>query len=244
MHQWIAVAELTGRLPRFFVPGEPSVPDTVQPIKLLIFDLDGTLIDSLPDLVDAANQMRESFGLAPFSPEEVRRLVGQGSRSLVERALPGAAPGEVELGLERFLSYNLAHIADKTRLYPGVAETLRALKVLGYALCVLSNKNVALCREVLSRLGIEAFFPTVFGADSLPFRKPSPEPVLALLKEFGVAAGECVLVGDSLNDVAAGQGAGVLTVGCSYGYGDQAELAGADYLVGDFPSLLSLPVFS
>ena len=217
------------------------MPGTKLPIKLLIFDLDGTLIDSLPDLTDATNDMRSSFGLAPLSPEQVRRLVGQGARSLVERALPGAAPGEVEEGLQRFLGYNLAHIADKTRPYPGVIETLRALKVLGYPLCVLSNKNVALCREVLSRLGIGEFFPTVFGADSLPFRKPSPEPVLALLREFGVTARECVLIGDSINDVAAGQGAGVWTVGCSYGYGDHSELVGADYRVGDFPSLLSLP---
>ena len=217
---------------------------TIVPIKLLIFDLDGTLIDSLPDLVDATNEMRGSFGLTPLGPEEVRRLVGQGARSLVERALPGAAPGEVEQGLERFLGYNLAHIADKTRVYPGVVETLQALRVLGYTLCVLSNKNVALCREVLSRLGLGGFFPTVFGADSLPFRKPSPEPVLALLREFGVTAGECLLVGDSINDVAAGRGAGVVTVGCRYGYGDHAELAGADYLVEDFPSLLNLSVLS
>jgi phosphoglycolate phosphatase len=217
---------------------------TILPIKLLIFDLDGTLIDSLPDLADATNQMRGRFGLAPLGPEEVRRLIGQGARSLVERALPGLSPGEVEEGLERFLAYNLEHIADKTRVYPGVVETLQALKVLGYPLCVLSNKNVALCREVLSRLGLGEFFPTVFGADSLPFRKPSPEPVLALLKEFGVGARESVLVGDSINDVAAGQGAGVVTVGCRYGYGDQAELAGAEYQVEDFPSLLSLPFLS
>jgi phosphoglycolate phosphatase len=213
-------------------------------IKLLIFDLDGTLIDSLPDLVDATNQMRASFGLPPFDAEGVRRLVGQGARSLVERALPGASVEQVEEGLERFLSYNLAHIADKTRLYPGVVETLQALAALGYRQCVLSNKNVALCREVLARLGIGDFFPTVYGADSFPFRKPSPEPVLALLREYGVATSECVLVGDSINDMAAGQGAGVVTVGCCYGYGELSELAGADYQVQDFPSLLNLAVLS
>jgi len=213
------------------------------PMKLLIFDLDGTLIDSLPDITDATNHMRVSFGLSPFSAEEIRRLVGQGARSLVERALPGALPGQVEKGLDLFLGYNLAHIADKTRIYPGVVETLEALEDSGIALCVLSNKNIALCREVLSRLGLERFFPTVFGADSLPYRKPSPEPVLALLRQFGVAARECTLVGDSINDVAAGGGAGVVTVGCSYGYGALSELAGADYVVEDFPSLLRLPVF-
>jgi phosphoglycolate phosphatase len=213
-----------------------------MPPKLLIFDLDGTLIDSLPDLTDATNHMRYSFRLAPLSPEEVRKLVGQGARSLVARALPSATPQQVEDGLSIFLDYNLAHIADKTRLYPGVTETLQELERLGIQLCVLSNKNVALCREVLTRLGIAQYFPTVFGADSLPYRKPAPEPVLALLKEFGVGTRECVMVGDSINDIAAGEGAGVVTVGCSYGYGDSCELARADYLVPDFPSLLGLPI--
>lgn len=211
-------------------------------IKLLIFDLDGTLIDSLPDLTDATNYVRQSCQLSPLSSEEVRRLVGQGTRSLVARALPSATPRQVDAGLEKFLDYNLLHIADKTRLYPGVAETLQALEGLNIPLCVLSNKNVALCREVLSLLRIAQYFPAVFGADSFPFKKPSPEPVLALLKEFGVAASESVMIGDSINDIAAGGGAGVLTVGCSYGYGDSSELAGADYLVADFASLLRLPI--
>jgi phosphoglycolate phosphatase len=188
--------------------------------------------------------MRNSFGLSRITLGEVRRLVGQGARSLVERALPGAPPERIEEGLGLFLGYNLAHIADKTRLYPGVVETLEAIEGLSIALCILSNKNVDLCRAVLSRLGIGRFFPTVFGADSLPFRKPSPEPVLALLRKFGVATSECILVGDSINDVAAGGGAGIVTVGCSYGYGELSELAGADYLVEDFPSLLSLPILS
>lgn len=211
------------------------------PLKLLIFDLDGTLIDSLPDIADATNYMRQGYRLSPLSAEEVRKLVGQGARSLVERALPGAPAQMIEEGLEIFLGYNMAHIADKSRLYPGVVETLQALEELGIPLCVLSNKNVALCREALSRLGIAQFFPTVLGADSLPFRKPSPKPVLALIEEFGVATGECVMIGDSINDIAAGAGAGVVTVGCSYGYGDSSELVGADYLVADFPSLLGLP---
>jgi phosphoglycolate phosphatase len=210
--------------------------------KLLIFDLDGTLIDSLPDLIDATNHLRQNYRLAPLGSEEVRKLIGQGARSLVARALPTATPQQVEDGLEIFLSYNLAHIADKTTLYPGVVETLQALEGQGIPLCVLSNKNVGLCREVLAKLGIAQFFPAVFGADSFPFRKPSPEPVLALLKEFQVSTRECVIVGDSINDMAAGEGAGVVTVGCSYGYGDSSELAGADYLVEDFPSLLELPI--
>jgi phosphoglycolate phosphatase len=212
------------------------------PIKLLIFDLDGTLIDSLPDLTDATNQLREHFNLAALTPNDVRKLVGQGARSLVERALPGAKPEQVEEGLKIFLDYNLAHITDKTRPYPGVIETLETLSTQDRALCVLSNKNVALCREVLSRLGLSSYFPTVLGADSFPSRKPSPEPILAILTQFGVGTREAVMIGDSINDMAAGEGAGVITVGCSYGYGASAELAGADFVVADFPSLLGLPI--
>ena len=213
-------------------------------IKLLIFDLDGTLIDSLPDLADATNHVRRHWRLPPLSPEQVRALVGQGARSLVSRALPSAPPEQVDDGLQMYLDYNLQHIADKTRLYPGVVETLQALQGEGIPLCILSNKNVALCRAVLSQLQIAQFFPAVFGADSFPFKKPSPEPVLALLKQYGVAAGESVMVGDSINDIAAGAGAGVATVGCSYGYGGASELAGADYLVDDFPSLLRLQILT
>ena len=212
--------------------------------KLIIFDLDGTLIDSLPDLAAAANRMRQSFRLPALGLEEVRRLVGQGARSLVERALPGASAETVEEGLGLFLDYNLAHIADRTVLYPGVEDTLKALEATGTPLCILSNKNVALCREVLAALGIARYFPTVFGADSLPFRKPSPEPILALLRQFQIPAGDCVMVGDSVNDIAAGAGAGVVTVGCSYGYGDDSELSGADYRVEEFRSVLKLPIFS
>ncbi|GFO63154.1 HAD-IIIA family hydrolase [Geomonas paludis] len=213
----------------------------MDPIRLLIFDLDGTLIDSLPDLADATNLIRGKFGLPQIGIPDVRKLVGQGARSLVERALPGLGEPEIEAALEEFLAYNLAHIADKTRPYPGVPETLQELAGLDIPMVVLSNKNVALCREVLAKLGLERHFTDIFGADSFPYRKPSPEPVLAVLNEFGVAAGQCVMVGDSVNDIAAGGGAGVWTVGCSYGYGEKSELEAASYRVSDFPELLQLP---
>lgn len=211
------------------------------PIRLLIFDLDGTLIDSLPDLTDATNLIREKYGLPRVGISDVRKMVGRGVRNLVERALPGVGVEELDRATEVFIEFNLAHIADKTRPYPGVPETLADLSGLGIPMVVLSNKNVALCREVLGKLGLERHFTDIFGADSFPCRKPSPEPVLAVLKGFGVPAAECVMVGDSINDIAAGGGAGVWTVGCSYGYGEMNELEGASYRVGDFPSLLQLP---
>jgi phosphoglycolate phosphatase len=215
-----------------------------MPIKLIIFDLDGTLTDSIADLTDATNTMLAAFGRPELTMREVRKLVGQGARSLVERAMPGAAEGEIESALQVFLDYNDAHIADKTRLYPGVPETLDRLRAGGRQMAVISNKNVLLCRKLLDLLGIGGYFADVLGADSLPFRKPSPEPLLKLLRDFGVAPREAVMVGDSINDVSAGRGAGVVTVGCSYGYGDAEEIAGADYRVAAFPELLELPLFA
>lgn len=214
-----------------------------HPADLIIFDLDGTLIDSLPDLADAANQMLATLGRPSIDQYAVRRLVGQGARSLVERALPGASEEEVEQGLALFLDYNHRHIADRTVLYPGVMETLDLLKGRGMRTAIISNKNVALCREVVSVLGIDRCFEEILGADSLPFRKPSPEPVLKLLADFGVVPERAALVGDSINDIAAGKGAGVRTVGCTWGYGEPMELEDADYRIGEFAELLEIPLF-
>jgi phosphoglycolate phosphatase len=215
-----------------------------HPTELIIFDLDGTLINSLPDLADATNHMLASLGRPRIDQEAVRRLVGQGARRLVERALASAPDAEVEQGLALFLDYNQLHIADHTVLYPGVTETLAELKLRGMRMAVISNKNVALCREVLSALGADRHFEEILGADSLPFRKPSPEPVLKLLADFGVAPGQAAMVGDSINDMAAGRGAGVATVGCIWGYGEPEELAGADYRVDRFVELIEIPLFS
>jgi phosphoglycolate phosphatase len=214
-----------------------------MPTKLIIFDLDGTLIDSLADLTDATNWMLVRFNRPELAPEQVRMLVGQGARNLVERAMPGATEDEVEMGLKFFLDYNEDHIADKTRLYSGVTATLDWLRGGGRELAVISNKNVALCRKILALLEIDAYFTEVLGADSLPFRKPSPEPVLKLLRDFGVSAQAAAMVGDSINDIAAGRGAGVMTIGCTYGYGDISELAEADCRIGSFAELVDLQVF-
>jgi phosphoglycolate phosphatase len=211
-------------------------------IKLIIFDLDGTLADSLGDLTDATNYMLRRFGRAELAADEVRKLVGQGVRRLVERAMPDALPAEIEEGMQALVEYNEAHIAAKTRLYPGVKETLAFLGD-GRSLAVISNKNVALCRKLLAVLGVADYFAEVLGADSLPFRKPSPEPVLKLIEEFGVSAAETAMIGDSINDIAAGRGAGCVTIGCTYGYGEIDELAEADYRIDRFAALLELSLF-
>jgi phosphoglycolate phosphatase len=211
-------------------------------IKLIIFDLDGTLVDSLDDLTDATNAMLRRFGKGELARPEVRLLVGQGAKRLVERAMPDALAEEVEEGVQLFLAYNDAHLADKTRPYPGVTETLA---ILGeqWRLAVISNKYEAHCRKLLSVLKVADYFEAVLGADSLPFRKPSPEPLLKLMADCGLTATETVIVGDSSNDMIAGRGAGVVTIGCTYGYGEPDELAGADYRIDRFAELIDLPLF-
>jgi phosphoglycolate phosphatase len=212
-------------------------------IKLIIFDLDGTLVNSLDDLTDATNFMLRRFGRKELASREVRLLVGQGAKRLVERALPGATSDEVEQGIRLFLEYNEAHIADKTRLYAGVGETLPRLGA-GRLLVVVSNKQSTHCRKLLEILGIAGQFAAVLGADSCAQRKPSPEPLLKLMTDFGIHAAETVIVGDSSNDIIAGKGAGVITVGCTYGYGELSELTDADYRINGFAEILDLPMIN
>ncbi len=212
-------------------------------VELVIFDLDGTIIDSLDDLEAATNYMLSELGRGNLSKDQVRELIGQGARRLVERAVPDASLEEIEHGLSLFLAFNEEHIVDKTKLYPGVVETLHVLRRQGRRLAVISNKNVSLCRKVLYTLHVEEFFTSVLGADSTPFRKPSAEPVLKLLGEYGVAPANAAIIGDSINDLAAGKASGIVTVGCTYGYGDPDELTDADYLVGTVDGLLDLPIF-
>lgn len=213
-----------------------------MPIKLIIFDLDGTLVDSLDDLTDATNAMLNHFARGELTRPEVRLLVGQGAKRLVERAMPDASPAEVEEGVQIFLAYNDLHIADKTRLYPGVRETV-TLMGEGRQLAIISNKYEAHCKKLLEVLGLTDIFRAVMGVDSHPLRKPSPEPLLKMMTDLGVAPAEAVMVGDSSNDILAGKGAGVVTIGCSYGYGDIMEVEDADYLIGNFSELPDLPIF-
>ena len=212
-------------------------------IELVLFDLDGTLIDSLDDLANATNHMLLSLGRAAVTREQVRGYVGQGARRLVERAMPDAATDEIERGLSLFLVYNEEHIVDRTRLYPGVVETLTTLRNADMTLVIVSNKNVALCCKVLKTLGADGYFASVIGADSLPERKPSAEPLLKVLRDFGIPPERAVMVGDSVNDIAAGKAAGMVTIGCTFGYGEMAEIADADYLIDSLPGLLELSLF-
>ncbi|HWI40911.1 MAG TPA: HAD-IA family hydrolase [Verrucomicrobiae bacterium] len=212
-------------------------------MKLVIFDLDGTLVDSLQDLAEATNHMRGQFGLPPLTAVRIRDFIGRGARELVRQALEEAPGADLDAGLSTFLTYNSDHIAAHTEPYPGVRETLTQLQAPGRVFAVASNKTEALCRKLLGVLELDGFFAAVMGADSHVEKKPLPGPLLFLMQRFGALPHETVMVGDSINDIAAGRAAGVVTVGCSFGYGDFREIADADYRVTAFHQIAELPPF-
>lgn len=193
-------------------------------IRSVLFDLDGTLVDSLDDLTDAVNHARQEFAQPPLASSIVSTMIGKGALNLIQRALPDCSVPEINSALQLFLDYNAAHIADKSRLYPGVAEMLETLRNKGFRLAVVSNKNEAHSRMILESLGIRDRFENISGGDTFPEIKPSPLPLLRVIEQLGVAAHECIMVGDSINDIQAGNLAGIVTVGCRWGYGSSEEL--------------------
>lgn len=207
----------------------------------VLFDLDGTLVDSLPDLTSAMNRFLVELGRRHVSLAEVRAWVGDGVGVLIERCLTETG-GSTETPLtdlvRRYLGFYKGHTADATRPYPGVEVALQALAAAGHPLGVCTNKPVALSEELLEALGLRRYFQAVIGGDSLPERKPHPGHILGTLRAMGVEDKAAVMVGDSPNDVAAARAAGIPVVSVSFGY-SQIEPArlGADRLVTHFSQL-------
>ncbi len=206
-------------------------------IRLLIFDLDGTLVDSKKDLALSVNAMRERMGLGPLPEDIVASYVGQGVAVLVRRALGEQATREgVEKATSIFLDHYRLHMLDNTSTYPGVREALEELR--GKKLAVLTNKPVSFSREMLRRLNIGDLFSSVYGGNSFAQKKPDPLGVKKLMSETGVSAEETLMVGDSDTDVLTGRNAGVWTCGVTYGFGAHTfEDTPPDLIVGDLRDL-------
>lgn len=200
-------------------------------IRAVFFDLDGTLVDSLEDLTDAVNHIREAFSHPPLTKDAVCLKVGKGARHLVQQVLPGSSDDDINRALGLFLEHNRLHIADKSRLYTNVRELLLELAARDIRMAVISNKNEALCTLLLQTLGIRELLENITGGDTYGERKPSPLPLLNVAKKLGINPNECVMVGDSINDMQAGEQAGIDSIGCTWGYGSREELAGASALV-------------
>lgn len=198
-------------------------------IKAVLFDLDGTLVDTLEDLAAAVNHMLSGFDKPALAVETIKHLIGKGSRDLTQRALQTENAEEVERGMKLLVGYNTRHIAVHSKLYPGVPELLQGLASRGIKMAVVTNKNEALSRQILDVLGIEHFFEIICGGDTLTELKPSPLPLLHVVKQFGLSTEQVVMVGDSINDITAGNLAGITTIGCDWGFGGDVEIIDASY---------------
>lgn len=196
----------------------------------VIFDLDGTLIDSAPHLGHALNRLLAERGRPAVTGEMLRSLIGDGPRLLVERGFASTGRAlsveEVDPALARFLDLYAALPADSASVYPGVPQTLARLADAGHPIGLCTNKPHGIARSLLAELGLLPFFGAIVGGDSLPQRKPAPEPLLAVLAALGAPTSAAVMVGDGPNDVAAAHAAGVASILVSYGYarGNPADL--------------------
>lgn len=231
-------------------------------IKLVIFDLDGTLIDSRLDLVHSVNAALRHIGRPELPDDVIASYVGDGAPILIQRALGAEAvdQGLVKRGLEFFLSYYREHKLDHTTVYPGISEALAAIQKPSFfgerdgalhtrvngaprTMAVLSNKPVNPSRAIIEALGLGRFFAEVYGGNSFATKKPDPEGARKLLDEHGVSPEQAAIVGDSHVDVETGRNAGLWTIGVTYGFAPHTfESAPPDVLV-DSPHELAA-VFS
>ena len=207
---------------------------------LLVFDLDGTLIDSAPDLRAALNRMLSERGHPPLSLVQVRRMIGDGVPTLVARALAasGAEPADAARALPRFLQLYEADAVRLTKPYPGVPETLAALRDRGYRTAICTNKPQQATQTVLDGLGLAGLFDGVAGGDRFAVRKPDPGHLFGLIRVLGDSAAAAAMIGDNENDAAAARAAGLPLVLMRYGYARvNPETLGADALLDDFSEL-------
>ena len=189
-------------------------------ISVVIFDLDGTLIDSATDLAHAVNGMLGAFGRAPLALGEIRAMIGDGMGLLVERALAARGLSEID-PLEALRAMRAHYAADPVRAtvpYPGAHAALERLQAAKLRLAICTNKPADLATAVLERLGLAPFFSRLVGGDSLPFRKPDPRVLHSLLEDFSVEPRAALMVGDSEVDAATAEAAGMPLVLMRYGY--------------------------
>lgn len=216
----------------------------IEDIKLICFDLDGTLVDSVPDLRLGLNAMMDDFDLPHCQDEHVKTWVGDGIPKMVERALVHVGNQQVShaLALSSFEKHYQHYLNSESGLYPNVEQTLRALRAKGYQTALVTNKAERFLPELLSNFNISDCFDLVLGGDTLAKNKPDPMQVNFALQHFSIDKSQAVMVGDSKNDILAGQNAGLTSIALTYGYnyGKPVSLLNPDHIIDQFNELLVL----
>lgn len=217
--------------------------------KAILFDLDGTLIDSAPDLALAINHMLTEMGREKISTDIIRSWVGNGASILVQRGLSGQSeidpnldPELLKKSLAIFLAFYADNVCIDTVTYPNVRSSLKILKAKGYRLVIVTNKPYDFIQPILDGLALNGLFELLIGGDSLATRKPDPLPLLHACETLNLSVEQCVMVGDSKNDILAANAASMQSIGLSYGYnyGEDINEHGPDISFDDFADIIAL----
>jgi phosphoglycolate phosphatase len=208
-------------------------------IRAVIVDLDGTMLDTVPDFHVAINRMRAELGLAGISRQRIEKMVGKGSENLIRAVLAvDFAPAEVEArfpaAMAAYQRHYLAINGDHSALYDGVLAGLDAMRAMGLRMACVTNKPIAFARPLLDKKGLAPYFEVVYGGECLPNKKPHPMPLLRVCADFALDPGQVVAIGDSSNDAEAARAAGcfVLTVPYGYNHGRSIHETDSDGIVG------------
>ena len=201
--------------------------------ELALIDLDGTMVDTVPDIAWCADEMLKRVGMAPYGEERIREWIGNGVERLVRRALTGTMEGEPEESLfarayPEFITLYSEHHSARSRIYPGVWEGLEYLKSTTVKLGCVTNKAARFTEPLLRNLGLYDEFRLVVSGDTLPKKKPDPLPLLYAAEQLGAAPQNCLLVGDSISDVKAARAASYSVVCVSYGYNHGLDIRSAE----------------
>jgi 2-phosphoglycolate phosphatase len=217
----------------------------MSPVRAVLFDLDGTLVDSAPDLAGAGNEMRAARGLGPLPYERFRPLVGTGARGMVGVALGVQPEHETFIALrDEFLARYEARMTTGTGVFPAVEGILEALEGRGLPWGIVTNKAQRFTTPLVKALGLDRRAATVVSGDTTPHSKPHPAPLLEAARQLNLLPETCLYVGDDLRDVQAGRSAGMRTVAVSWGYlgmGEPIDAWGADHIINVPDELLKLP---
>jgi phosphoglycolate phosphatase len=209
---------------------------------IIVFDLDGTLVDTAPDLIASLNHTIAAASLEPVGYEDLTHLVGHGARAMIERAFTlrqaQLSPAELDRMMARFIEHYGANMPGDSKVFPGLVEALTRLSAKGYRLAVCTNKMERFAVTLIDKLGLAPHFQAIAGGDTFSMRKPDPRHLTETIARAGGDPQRAVMVGDSINDILAARNAGIACIAVPFGYSDPpVETLGADVLITHFDQL-------